>query len=262
MFRRISILLSLAAAFLWLATHAFGATIRLYLKDGTFQSAREYQVLQDRVKYFSSEREEWEEIPLDLVDLARTKKEAADREATLKSEEKEQAVEDAAVRAEVKEVRRIPDAPGVYYIHGDNLDPIKVAESKIVNNKRRSVLKAISPIPLITGKQTMELDGESADTHIAEKRPEFYFRLSDEERFGLIKLTPTKKGGRIVENLDIVPVSKEVEEKREDVPTFKKQVGDLLFKIWPEADLAPGEYALVQFTEGKLNMQVWDFAVR
>jgi hypothetical protein len=255
MFRRISIFLLLAAA-------AFGATVRLYLKDGTFQTTREYQVLQDRVRYFSSEREEWEEIPLDLVDLARTKKEAADREAALKAEEKEQVVEDAAELAEVKEVQRVPAAAGVYYIHGDKLDPIKVGESKIVNNKRRSVLKAISPIPMVTGKQTMELDGDSAETKVAEKRPEFYFRLSDEERFGIIKLTPTKKGSRVVENLEIIPVTKEVEEKREDIPTFKKQVGDLLFKIWPEKDLAPGEYALIEYTEGKLNMQVWDFAVR
>ncbi len=254
MFRRISILLLFAAA-------AFGATIRLYLKDGTYQAAREYQVLQDRVRYFSTEREEWEEIPLDLVDLDRTKKEVAEREAAAKAEEKEQVVEDAALNAEAKEVQRIPAQPGAYYIHGDQLDPIKVGESKIVNNKRQSVLKAISPIPLVPGKQTLELDGDSAPTHVAEKRPEFYFRLSDEERFGIIKLSPSKKGGRIIEHLEIIPVGKEVVETRDDIPTFKKQVGDLLFKIWPENDLAPGEYALVEYTEGKVNVQVWDFAV-
>jgi hypothetical protein len=255
MFRRFSIFLLIAAA-------AYGATIRLYLKDGTFQSAREYQVMPDRVKYFSTEREEWEEIPLDLVDVERTKKEVAEREATAKTEEKEQAAEDAAEVAEVKEVQRIPTGNGAYYIHGDKLDPIKVAESKIVNNKRQSVLKAISPIPMVPGKQTLELDGDSAPTRVSEKRPEFYFRLSDEERFGIIKLSPSKKGGRIVEHLEIIPVTKEVAEQREDIPTFKKQVGDLLFKIWPENDLTPGEYALVEYTEGKVNMQIWDFSVR
>lgn len=254
MFRRIS-------TFLLLTLAAYGATIRLYLKDGTFQPAREYQVLQDRVKYFSTEREEWEEIPLDLVDLARTQKEVAEHETTLKAEEKDQAAEDAAELAEVKEVQRIPTDPGVYYINGDKLDPIKVADSKIINNKRQSVLKAISPVPLVPGKQTLELAGDTSATRISEKRPEFYFRLSAEERFGLIKLSPAKKGGRIVEHLEIIPVSKDVMEQHEDLPTFKKQVGDLLFKIWPENDLAPGEYALVQYTDGKVNMQIWDFSV-
>ncbi len=39
-----------------LAVTAFGAAIRLYLKDGDYQIAREYQVLGDRVRYFSTER--------------------------------------------------------------------------------------------------------------------------------------------------------------------------------------------------------------
>jgi len=240
---------------------AFSATIRLYLKDGTYQLAREYQVLQDRVRYYSTEREEWEEIPLELIDLDRTKKDVAEREAAVKQEAKEQAAEDAAVAAAAKEVTLVPPGTGTYYTHDGQMEPIKAAEQKIVGNKRRSVLQAVSPVPLITGKETVEIDGVSAAMKISEKRPEFFMRLSDEERFGIIKLTPTKKNTRIVEQVEVVPVTKEVMEKHDDVATFKKQEGDLLFKIWPEADLAPGEYALVQYTDGKMNMQVWDFSV-
>ena len=57
-----------------------GETVRLYLKDGTYQLATEYKVVKDRVSYLSSERGEWEELPLEMVDLARTKKEAAQHE--------------------------------------------------------------------------------------------------------------------------------------------------------------------------------------
>ncbi len=255
MFSRVSLILCFALA-------ASAATVRLYLTDGTYQLVREYEVKQDRVRFFSTEREEWEEIPLDMIDLARTKKEVGEREATISAETKAQSEEDAALRQAAKEVEQIPTQDGVYYVHGDKLEPIKIAESKIVNNKRRSVLKALSPLPFVTGKQTLELDGDTAELRIAEKRPEFYFRLSAEERFGIIKLTPTKKGARIVEKLEVVPVSKEVIETREEVDTFKKQVGDLLFKIWPEKDLDPGEYALIQYTEGKVNPQVWDFGVK
>src|SRR5579885_335357 len=237
-------------AFLFVAATAFSATIRLYLKDGTYQLAREYQVLQDRVRFYSTERGQWEEIPLDLIDLNRTKKEIAEHEA-----------EDAAEAEAAREVKLVPPAPGAYHIHGEQMEPIKAAEQKIVGNKRRSVLKALSPVPMITGKETVEIDGDSAAMKISESRPEFFIRRSDEERFGIIKLTPTRKNTRIVEQVDIIPVTKEVLEKHDDVATFRKQEGDLLFKIWPEADLAPGEYALVQYTDGKMNMQVWDFSV-
>ncbi|HLH40667.1 MAG TPA: hypothetical protein VKX39_16065 [Bryobacteraceae bacterium] len=248
-------------AFLFVAATAFSATIRLYLKDGTYQLAREYQVLQDRVRFYSTERGQWEEIPLDLIDLNRTKKEIAEHEAELQQEAKEQAAEDAAEAEAAREVKLVPPAPGAYHIHGEQMEPIKAAEQKIVGNKRRSVLKALSPVPMITGKETVEIDGDSAAMKISESRPEFFIRLSDEERFGIIKLTPTRKNTRIVEQVDIIPVTKEVMEKHDDVATFKKQEGDLLFKIWPEADLSPGEYAVVEYTDGRMNMQVWDFSV-
>ena len=35
-----------------------------------------------------------------------------------------------------------------------------------------------------------------------------------------------------------------------EIETFKKQEGDNVYKIWPEKDLEPGEYALVEYTEG------------
>jgi hypothetical protein len=251
--RRFLILLLLSMA-------AFGAQIRLYLKDGTFQPVREYEVKDDRVRYFSTEREEWEEIPLELVDLPRTKKEVAEREATIKADTKAQAEEDRALEAAAKQVEQVPTANGVYYIHGDKLEPIKQAESKMVSNKGRKILQVLSPIPTITGRQTVELDGESSSLRVDEKRPEFYIRLTEDERFGIVKLAP-KKGFRVVETIETVQLTKEATEKHDDVATFRKQEGDGLFKIWPEQDLEPGEYALIEYTENKINMQVWDFGV-
>jgi hypothetical protein len=239
---------------------AFGANFRLYLKDGSYQMTSDYQVLQDRVRFYSTERSQWEEIPLEMIDLNRTKKEVSDQAADVKAEAKAEADEDKAEREAVKEIQLIPPSPGVYYVHGDKLDTMKVGESKLVSNKRRSVLQVLSPLPLITGRQTLELDGDSADMRVTEKRPEFYFRLSNEESFGILKLT-SKKGTRVVEIVEVVPVSKEIVEHREEISSFKKQDGDMLYKIWPEHDLETGEYALVEYTEGKVNLQVWDFGV-
>ena len=253
MLLRLSILIGLAIA-------AFAANGRLYLKDGDYQLVREYQVLADRVRYFSTERGDWEEIPLELVDLDRTKKDAAERQATAEAEAKEQDVEDKAIRAEKKEAAQVPVEPGVYYITGDKIKSLQTAEVAVNSSKGRTVLKVLSPVPIVPGKSTVEIKGESAAYRAAGDKPEFYLRLSDDERFGIIKLTK-KKNARLMENISILPVTNEVIEDLKLVATFKKQVSERTYKIWPEQPLEPGEYALVQYTEGALNWQVWDFGI-
>ena len=236
------------------------ANIKLYLKDGTFQLVREYKVENDRVRLFSSDRLEWEEIPVELVDLAKTQNEIKRREETVREEAAAADAEEKAEREARKEVEQVPNAEGVYLIEGGKLIPIKPGESKIVTDKKRTVLKVLSPIPLVPGKATLELDGSHAPAGTPNREPEFYIRLSAEERFGIVRLSE-HKGNRVVEKLTMVPVSKETIEEPDLVATFRKQVADGLFKIWPEKPLEPGEYAVVEYTDGKVNMQVWDFFV-
>src|SRR5438876_222287 len=116
---------------------ASAATVKLYLKDGTHQLAREYKVESDRVRYYSTERGEWEEIPLDLVDLKRTETEVKDREESLREETKALEAEEKAEREAAREISLVPQEPGVYLITGETVKVIKPAESKVVNNKGR-----------------------------------------------------------------------------------------------------------------------------
>jgi hypothetical protein len=236
------------------------ANVKLYLKDGTYQLVREYKVENDRVRLLSTDRGEWEEIPVELVDLEKTQFEIKRREETVREEAAAADAEEKAERAARKEVEQIPVEDGVYLIENSKLIPIKVGESKIVTDKKRTVLKVLSPIPLVPGKATLELDGPHAPAGTANREPEFYIRLSADERFGIVRLG-LHRGNRVVEKLTIVPVSKETVEEPDLVATFRKQVADGLFKIWPEKPLEPGEYAVVEYTDGKVNMQVWDFFI-
>ena len=250
------------AAILFLALSAWAANIKLYLKDGNYHLVREYQVQTDRIRFYSVERSEWEEIPLDMVDLKRTETEAAARKAELDKDAKILSEEDAAERAMKKEAARIPENAGVYWIEGDQTKALKAAESAVHTNKRREVLKALSPIPAITGKATLEISSEHSQNVFTNPEQEFYIQLSESERFGIAKLTP-KGGVRIVENLTYIPVSKEVVEEPTMVEIFRQQLSDDgLYKIWPKDKLEPGEYAVVEYTEGKVNIQTWDFAIR
>ncbi|MBK5294927.1 MAG: hypothetical protein JJE04_25015 [Acidobacteriia bacterium] len=240
---------------------AQSATVRLYLKDGTNQRVREYEVQEDRVRYYSVERSQWEEIPLDLIDLKRTKAEQAEIEADRKSYTEANKAEDEAEREVAREIRRVPPEPGAYWINGKDLIPVKLAESKVKTNKGSSILKAISPLPFFAGKATLEIDGATAALKVAGDRPEFYFRLSAEERFALVRVTP-QKAVRMVEKWSTIPVSNELIQEHIDIPIFRHQVGAGLYRIWPQKPAEPGEYAIIQFAEGKGNTQVWDFTLQ
>ena len=106
-----------------------------------------------------------------------------------------------------------------------------MAKSKIHNDKRRTVLQVLSPIPAVSGKSTLELDGLHAPTTIINPEQEFYIQLSAEERFGIVKLTPGK-GIRLVEKITVIPVTKEVVEEPIEVQVFRKQMTqDGLYKL-------------------------------
>lgn len=244
------------------ATLAFGASARLFLKDGTHHVVSEYKVLSDRVRFYSLERSDWEEIPLELVDLVKTKGAVAARDAELAAEKKAEADEDAAERAMRKEIRSVPAEAGVYYVlDGSPMRALKQAELKIVTDKKRQILKVITPIPVLAGKSHVEIDGLRSAFVVTEERPEFYFRLASEERYALVRCVAAPKGtGRVVEKWEIVPVVKEIMAVHEEVPIFRKQVGEGLYKVWPMEPLTAGEYAWIEFTEGKGNTQAWDFA--
>jgi len=245
-----------------LAANLFAFNFKLYLKDGDFHVVREYKVEGERVRYYSVERGDWEEIPLDMLDLKRTESENAAREAKVEEDSKIIAAEDKARKDQAREVMKIPQDPGAYMIENDKLRIFQLAESKVHTNKGRTVWKVLSPIPLVSGKATVELDGPHSTNVVKDSRPEIYLQLSADERYGIIKLT-TKGEVRIADRLTIVPVTKEVVDEIDEVAIFRKQLSDnYLFKIWPEQDLENGEYAVVQFTPGKLNMQIWDFAVK
>ena len=248
-------------ALLLLVFTAWAANLKLYLKDGSYQIVREYQVQADRVHFYSVERSQWEDIPLDLVDLKRTQAEAAERRTQSEKDAQAVAEEEKVERDLARETSRIPQDPGVYWLEGNQARVIKVAQSTIHTDKRRSVLKALSPIPAVSGKGTLELSGAHSPNVFTNPEQEFYIQLAETERFGIAKLT-SKGAVRIVENLTYVPVTKEVVEEPTMVETFQTQLADGLYKIWPKQPFEPGEYAVVEYTEGKLNIQTWDFAVQ
>jgi hypothetical protein len=250
------LLLSVAAA--------IASTARLYLKDGTYQLVREYKVVEDRVRYYTVERGDWEEIPLDLVDLKRTEAEIKAHDEALKEDAAALAAEEKADRAAKAEVAKVPVELGAYMVDGNEIKTIKPAEITLVMDKKRRILQVLMPAPILSGKGTVEIQGGTSANVAPSNAPEFYLRLEKEERFGIIRLTPGK-GVRVVEKVSIIPVANQMDEQQDQVQVFRHQLGPALYKIWPMKPLLPGEYAVMEFTPAEtegIKLQAWDFSVK
>jgi predicted CoA-binding protein len=247
--------------FFALAALLSAANLKLYLKDGGFQLVREYKVEGDRIIYYSVERSDWEEMPVALVDLKKTEGEASSRKEKSDKITQQLTEEDEARRELQKEILKIPQDPGVYRLDADQLQIFKLADATAHNDKRRMILKDIAPLPVVAGKSTIEIPGEHAWITLHDPRPEFFIQLSLQDSYAIVKVTP-KGGVRIVERLTIAPVVNEIEEARDAVEIFSKQLTDSgLYKIWPQEALGKGEYAVVEYEEGKSNPRVWDFCI-
>jgi hypothetical protein len=247
---------------LLLAAQPAAADVKLYLKEGGHHAVREFEVKGDRVRFYSTERGDWEEMPLELIDLKKTQAEQRRLSVYAEEQKKGDAAERDAERTQKREVARIPEDAGVYWIDGANVIALQASDVKVVGDKRRSILKAVTPIPIVAGKSTLEIDGKTSQRPIARQTPELYLRITQPERFTIVRLARGKEGtSRIVERWSVVPISKELVQEHDEVDVFRHQVAEDVYKVWPQKSMPPGEYAFIQYTDGKGNVQVWDFTV-
>lgn len=234
------------------------ANIRLYLTDGGDLLVNKYEVLEDRVRYYSVERGEWEEIPLALVDLEKTQRIEKQQEDARQERAAEDRIERTAERKARTELHKIPIDDGVYYLDGDKVVTVKQAELKTETSKGRTLLKILAPVPM-AGKQTVEVEGKQSEFVVHHDRPMFFLRLETVNRVGILRLKE-KKNARLVQVIQVVPQSKEMFEEQEEVEVFRQQFAPGVYKIWPIEPIPAGEYAVYEYTPGEANIRVWDFS--
>jgi hypothetical protein len=178
---------------------------RLVLKDGSWQVVTKYQKAGDRVRYFSAERGQWEEIPAALVDWPATEKYAKDHapgakpapEATPQEPPPPQAgapsnpeaaeidKEELAERARTPEVAhdlRLPDEDGVWALDTYRDLPELVALVQNTGNvggaKGHRILKsALNPLGGV--QQNVQIPGAESKVRLHISDPVFYVSLTD-----------------------------------------------------------------------------------
>lgn len=163
---------------------------RLVLKDGSYQLVTKYEVKGDRVRYYSSEREEWEELPNSLVDWDATNRYEKERQANVSAPEavqldKELAEESAHEESKLPQVApglRLPEDSGVFLLDTFQSEPqlveLQQIQGDVNRNTKTNILKgAINPIA--GTKVTIELDGAHAKIQVHVDVPSIYIKVDD-----------------------------------------------------------------------------------
>lgn len=264
---------------------------RLVLKDGSYQLVTKYEVKGDRVRYYSSEREDWEELPNSLVDWPATEKYEQER-STPPPEAVQLDKELDKVEAPLPEVApglRIPEDTGVFILDNFQGEPqlleINQSEGDVSRNTKVNILKGtINPVSGL--KQTIELVGAHAaiQSHVAV--PALYLKLEENppqpaakgdstgsndpqkpqqpeqvlDRFRILRVE-VKGNKRIVGDVKR-EVTGKISHEQHAVKTTSTNLNGGWLKVTPTENLTPGEYALVEMAEkGAMNLYVWDFGV-
>jgi hypothetical protein len=244
---------------------------KIILRDGTFQLAREYSVEGDRVRYWSVESSQWEEIPASLVDWDATHKseaEQAARDSELKAKIRASALAqrtkdiDVDRSLEIKPGIFLPDGVGLYALDRNNsIREMKQSTAEVKRSTGREVEKILSGVQLIPGKATMDIPGERAAIRISTAEPEFFMRTVDrrEPRFRLLR-AQVKGGHRLIDTVSIRFTGEEKHNVTDiEIQTWVPATG--VYRYTVDERLEPGEYAFVEMTDDGISGYVWDFGV-
>jgi len=161
---------------------------RLILKDGSYQSVTRYEVKGERVRYFSAERGEWEEVPKSLIDWDATEKFEQGRLQGTPTPEAIQLDKELEAEQKAEEARsphvapglRLPSDGGIFVLdtfeNQPQLAELQQSGGELNKNMKTNILRAAIN-PLASARQTIELPGQHAKIQSHVSVPSIYISI-------------------------------------------------------------------------------------
>jgi hypothetical protein len=237
---------------------------KLVLKDGGSQVVREWEVKGERVRYYSTERFAWEELPVSLVDWEATKK--ADEEAETEAKELLEEVRYPSAEETgaivVAAGKTLPEEDGVYAFDGKIIVVLAQSATELRLDKKRMLLSMAMPLPILKSRTNVTLHGAKSKTRLKSATPAIYVRFAEETdlKFGLVR-AKVEGSKRVFEQLLRGPLGGKAEEFRQAVAIEQEMFSPGVYRLRLPSPLSPGEYAVIELLEQGMNLDVWDFGV-
>lgn len=245
---------------------------KLVLKDGSFQLVREYRIEGDRVRYYSVDSSQWEEIPRALVDWDATKKfeaQEAQHDAALvarvhsQEEARQSEVLDIDASLEAAPGVFLPPGEGPFVFDGKAIFLLREVATDSKLNKKRLLEHVLVPIPVIPTRHTVSIQGPRASLRIRNSEPEFYMRTVEDHE-PEIDLVPARVHGAERQIFHIDELFNIQQATANALPLQRWELAQRVYRFTLGKALEPGEYALVEILRGssdEMSIYVWDFGV-
>jgi len=244
---------------------------KLILKDGSVQMVREYQVLDDRVRFYNTERSQWEEMPVALVDWDATKQTEVDQKkgdqallSTVHKQEQMRRIMSLDVDASLEAAPGvfIPPGEGMFVYDGKSVLRLAQAQAEDKLDKKQEVAVILTPVHVIPSRRNITLHKAHAEVRVHNEQPEFYMRTADLREPNML-LIRTKVHGetRLIENADTY-FQAVTKMKRNEIPMQKWQIANGVYRFTIGQSLEPGEYVFTEIVKSEgTDLYVWDFGV-
>ncbi|MDP9338584.1 MAG: hypothetical protein M3P45_06920 [Acidobacteriota bacterium] len=259
------------------------------LKDGNFQLVRSYERHGERVKYFSVERNDWEEIPSAMVDWEATDKarlsdEKAEAALVKRVQAQQQAqkvttVIDVDASLPVGQGAFLPSGEGMFIVEGKSITRLEQVGAQTRRDKKRALEQVISPVPIIPSKHHVEIPGAKAKIRVntISGPPEFYLREMAPDPDNPTTVWQSSRQGVSGPEVELVRATikgnvrrlkalrslmgQQISAESTTVAIQRWEIAKNVYRFTISEPLPPGEYALAEILPDGMNVFVWDFGV-
>jgi hypothetical protein len=244
---------------------------KLILKDGSVQLVRQYQVMDDKVRFYNTERSQWEEMPVALVDWDATRQSETDQKkgdaallSTVHKQEQARRIMPLDVDASLEAAPGvfIPPGEGLFVYDGKSVLRLTQAQADNKLDKAKAVEQVLVPIPIVPSRRNLSIPRPHAEVRVKNEQPEFYMRTADAREPNMVLIrAKVHADSRLIENVDtyLQAISKT---KRNEVVAQRWQIAQGVYRFTIGQSLEPGEYVFTEIVKGEgTNLYVWDFGV-
>lgn len=269
------------------ASAAFVRGKKLILKDGSFQLVRSYERKGERVRYYSAERGDWEEIPSAMVDWDATAKAEAEQNKDAEELAKKVHLEEQMQKAEMALDldASLPVAPGVFLppgegmflIEGHSVTPLDQVGTELKRDKKQFLKQVLVPVPIVPGKQNFVISGAKSKIRVTTSQPEFYLREAPPDPDHPSPVQKSSRPGESGPEVELIRASvkgdkreigsistyfgEQTEQRRNAISIQRWQLATNVFRFTLSQQLEPGEYVLAEILPEGMNLYVWDFGI-